>query len=125
MRQPAITPASAPTPPTGVELPRLYVPEEVAAVLGCSTWWVKERTRRRLIPFTRVGRAYRFSDEHLAEIIRMHEERPAVNPQRPGIAAAPARKPPARQRPDATVATVRLQARPPRRVAKPQYGTAA
>ncbi|QEV22424.1 DNA-binding protein [Streptomyces alboniger] len=106
-------------------MPRLHVPEEVAAVLGCSAWWVKDRARRRLIPFTRVGRAYRFSDEHLAEIIRMHEERPAVKPQRLGVAAAPTRKPPARQRSEAAVPTVRLQARPPRRMAKSQYGTAA
>ncbi|MFJ6811104.1 helix-turn-helix domain-containing protein [Streptomyces anulatus] len=111
--------------PAEVGLPRLYVPEEVAAVLGCSVWWVKDRARRRLIPFTRVGRAYRFSDEHLAEIIRMHEERPAVNAQRTGGAPAPTRKPPARHRPDVAVPTVRLQARPPRRMAKSQYGTAA
>ncbi|WP_257137279.1 helix-turn-helix domain-containing protein [Streptomyces sp. st115] len=125
MRQPAITPASEPTSPAEAGLPRLYVPEEVAAVLGCSAWWVKDRARRRLIPFTRVGRAYRFSDEHLAEIIRMHEERPAVNTQRPGVAAAPMRKPPTWHRPGAAVPTVRLQARPPRRMAKSQYGTAA
>ena len=66
MRQPAIPPASEPTPHTGSALPRLYLPEEVAAVLGCSAWWVKDRARRRLIPFTRVGRAYRFTGEHLA-----------------------------------------------------------
>ncbi|MFE4606736.1 helix-turn-helix domain-containing protein [Streptomyces niveus] len=125
MRQPAITPASATTSPAEADLPRLYVPEEVAAALGCSAWWVKDRARRRLIPFTRVGRAYRFSDEHLSEIIRMHEERPAVNVQRPGAAPAPTRKPTARHRPDPAVPTVRLQARPPRRMAKSQYGTAA
>ncbi|WP_223185537.1 helix-turn-helix domain-containing protein [Streptomyces sp. CBMA152] len=125
MRQPAITPAFAPTPHAESALPRLYVPEEVAAVLGCSAWWVKDRARRRLIPFTRVGRAYRFSDVHLAEIIRMHEERPAVNAQRTGGAPAPTRRAPARHRPDVAVPTVRLQARPPHRMAKSQYGAAA
>ncbi|MEU4999697.1 helix-turn-helix domain-containing protein [Streptomyces sp. NPDC021622] len=125
MRQPAITPAAAPTPHVEVGLPRLYAPEEVAAVLGCSAWWVKDRARRRLIPFTRVGRAYRFSDEHLAEIVRMHEERPARNPRRPGVVAASSPKPPARQRRETAVPTVRLKARPPRRMTKSQYGTAA
>ncbi|WP_252396315.1 helix-turn-helix domain-containing protein [Streptantibioticus parmotrematis] len=125
MRQPAITPASPPTPPTDAELPRLYVPEEVAAVLGCSTWWVKDRARRRLIPFTRVGRAYRFSDEHLAEIIRMHEERPAQTPQLPGVVLEPTRKPRGRQQPQTSAPTVRLKARPPRRMTKSQFGTAA
>ncbi|HWU09489.1 MAG TPA: helix-turn-helix domain-containing protein [Streptomyces sp.] len=105
-------------------MPRLYAPEEVAAVLGCSAWWVKDRARRRLIPFTRVGRAYRFSDDHLAEIIRMHEERPVQTPQRSGTPAPP-RKPRARQQPDTTVPTVRLKVRPPRRTTKPQYWTAA
>ncbi|GAA1357643.1 helix-turn-helix domain-containing protein [Streptomyces beijiangensis] len=105
--------------------PRLYRPEEIAAVLGCSVWWVKDRARRRSIPFTRVGRAYRFSDDHLAEIIGMHEERPTERSQYPGVAAAPAPKRPVRQRPEAAVPTVRLKSRPPRRLAKSQYGTAA
>ncbi|MGW5527945.1 helix-turn-helix domain-containing protein [Streptomyces xanthochromogenes] len=125
MRQPAISPVSVPTSHVGSALSRLYVPEEVASILGCSVWWVKDRARRRLIPFTRVGRAYRFSGEHLAEIVRMHEERPAVNARRLGVAAAPTRKPPTRHRPDAAVPTVRLKARPPRRMAKSQYRTAA
>ncbi|MFV0128620.1 DNA-binding protein [Streptomyces sp. HMX112] len=113
-------------PPRRLRAPtRLYLPEEVAAVLGCSAWWVKDRARRRLIPFTRVGRAYRFSDDHLAEIVRMHEERPAHNPQRPSGIAVPARKPATRQRTETALPTVRLKARPPRRLSKDQYGTAA
>lgn len=74
-----------------------YVPEQVAAALGRSAWWVKDRARRRLNPSTRVGRAYRFSDEHLAEIIPMHEERPAQRSQRPGVVPVPTRKPRGRQ----------------------------
>ncbi|MGW1744910.1 helix-turn-helix domain-containing protein [Streptomyces sp. NPDC002092] len=124
MRQPAIPPASEPTPHTGAALPRLYVPEEVAAVLGCSAWWVKDRARRRLIPFARVGRAYRFTGEHLAEIIRMHEARPALA-QQPS-ASVPARKSPAPQpSPSPAVATAQLRARPPRRARQGQFGTAA
>ncbi|MFB7634624.1 helix-turn-helix domain-containing protein [Streptomyces sp. NPDC056149] len=112
MPRPAIPPASAPTPHASA-VPRLYLPEDVAAVLGCSAWWVKDRARRRLIPFTRVGRAYRFTGEHLAEIIRMHEARPAASRQR--AATAPASKPPAPQpSPSAAVPTTRLRARPPR-----------
>ncbi|WP_431987806.1 helix-turn-helix domain-containing protein [Streptomyces parvulus] len=125
MRQAAIPPASTPLSPPDSALPRLYLPEEVAEVLGCSAWWVKDRARRRLIPFTRVGRAYRFSGEHLAEIVRMHEERPARNPQPHGAVSPPAPKPPARQRRETSERTVRLKARAPRRMAKSQYGTAA
>ncbi|WP_237408692.1 helix-turn-helix domain-containing protein [Streptomyces sp. M2CJ-2] len=124
MRQPAIPPASAPTPYSDAALPRLYVPEEVAAVLGCSAWWVKDRARRRLIPFTRVGRAYRFTGEHLAEIIRMHEARPASPQQHPATARAP--KPPTpHPSPPPAVPTARLRARSPRRARESQFGTAA
>ncbi|WP_422125644.1 helix-turn-helix domain-containing protein [Streptomyces caatingaensis] len=125
MNGPAIPPASTSAPHPDAALPRLYLPEEVAAVLGCSAWWVKDRARRRLIPFTRVGRAYRFSPDHLAEIVRMHEERPARNPQRPTGPAVPARKPAMRERAETAVPTVRLKARPPRRMTRSQFGTAA
>ncbi|MEC3995262.1 helix-turn-helix domain-containing protein [Actinacidiphila sp. DG2A-62] len=111
------SPAESPTP-------RLYRPEEVAAVLGCSAWWVKDRARRRLIPFTRVGRAYRFSADHLAEIIRMHETRPA-HPQQPTQLPGSA-KPTSPQRSSLPAATsVRLRARPPRRARRDQYEIAA
>ncbi|WP_435813138.1 helix-turn-helix domain-containing protein [Streptomyces tendae] len=107
-------------------LPRLYRPEEIAETLGCSTWWVKDRARRRLIPHTRVGRAYRFTAGHLAEIIRIHE---APAPQRAQRILPPANPPestmPSRATPQArpsTSSAPRLQARPPRRS---QYGTAA
>ncbi|WP_079086694.1 helix-turn-helix domain-containing protein [Streptomyces silvensis] len=124
MHQPAIPPASAPTPHADSAFPRLYVPEEVAAVLGCSAWWVKDRARRRLIPFTRVGRAYRFTGEHLAEIIRMHEARPAALQQH--RAAARASKPPTPQpSPPSAAPAARLRARPPRRARQGQFGTAA
>ncbi|MGA4840520.1 helix-turn-helix domain-containing protein [Streptomyces sp. G45] len=119
MRQPAISPAST-------HLPRLYLPEEVAEALGCSAWWVKDRARRRLIPYTRVGRAYRFTGEHLAEIIRMHEAHPAAPQQQ--VAAARAPKAPTSlpsASPAASAPTARLRARPPRRVRQGQFGTAA
>jgi excisionase family DNA binding protein len=125
LRQPAIPPAAAPAPHAEAAFPRLYLPEEVAAVLGCSAWWVKDRARRRLIPFTRLGRAYRFSDDHLAEIIRMHEERPARNPQRPSGMAAPAPQLPVRRKTEGPAPAPRLKARPPSRMLKSQYGTAA
>ncbi|MFF0683925.1 helix-turn-helix domain-containing protein [Streptomyces tendae] len=106
---------------------RLYRPEEIAETLGCSTWWVKDRARRRLIPHTRVGRAYRFSAEHLVAIIRMHEEPGMRIPVECTVSSAPPPQPnPAtprtgRQHPSALSARS-LRARPPRRS---QYGTAA
>lgn len=107
-------------------VPRLYRPEEIADVLGCSAWWVQDRARRRLIPFTRVGRAYRFTAEHLAEIIRLNEERPAQAPDKPGAAAqrpVPRRPVSAAAHPPAQVE--RLRARSPRRLRRDQFDTAA
>ncbi|MFH8706567.1 helix-turn-helix domain-containing protein [Streptomyces rubrogriseus] len=102
-------------------LPRLYRPEEIAEALGCSAWWVKDRARRGLIPHARVGRAYRFTAEHLAEIIRLHEERPTrsvgsavAGPEATTLHPVRAR---ASQSPRPTRATTPgpLHARPPRR----------
>lgn len=100
-------------------LPRLYRPEEIAEVLGCSAWWVKDRASRALIPFARVGRAYRFTAEHLAEIIRLHEVRPAhsadpVVPAARTLRAIPAGRP-----------AGRLRARPPRRSRQDDFDTTA
>ncbi|WSC82461.1 DNA-binding protein [Streptomyces virginiae] len=82
-----------------------------------SEWWVKEQARKRRIPFTKPGRAYRFTSEQFAEILQLFEGRPAstaaVQLIRSGTPAVrPATVPrPVRQ----TAAPLRLRARPPRR----------
>lgn len=55
---------------------RLLKPAEVARALGCSEWWVKEQARRRRIPFTMAGGAYRFTTEHVHDIVRIFEHQP-------------------------------------------------
>ncbi|WP_374203311.1 helix-turn-helix domain-containing protein [Streptomyces sp. ST2-7A] len=100
-------------------MPRLYRPEEIAEALGCSAWWVKDRARRSLIPHTRVGRAYRFTADHLAEIVRLHEETPArPAPSSPAVSRDESPQP--RRHP--TTPVNRLRARPPRRA---QYDATA
>ncbi|MCX5123542.1 helix-turn-helix domain-containing protein [Streptomyces sp. NBC_00347] len=119
------------TPHGDPTLPRLFGPEELARALGCSAWWVRDRARRRLIPFVYVGGAYRFTADHLAEIIRIHEERPAT--AAPSTEApAPPRKPASVQarsagRSGTSESRPRLVARPPRRLlnAQARYETAA
>ncbi|MFJ5305600.1 helix-turn-helix domain-containing protein [Streptomyces sp. NPDC088350] len=112
----------------GAPLPRLYHPEEIAEALGCSAWWVKDRARRGLIPHTRVGRAYRFTAAHLAEIVRLHEEGPKRSASSASASRAETSPPAARTRaarpPGPTTASRpgRLRARPPRRT---QYETVA
>lgn len=51
---------------------------EAAALLRVTASWLERRAAARVIPFTMVGGAYHFTDEHLAEIIRMHEHRPSA-----------------------------------------------
>ncbi|MFH8888692.1 DNA-binding protein [Streptomyces sp. NPDC017949] len=98
-------------------LPHLYHPADIAKALGMSEWWVKEQARRRRIPFTKPGRAYRFTDEQFAEILHLFETRPAASarvlPPRadPPVARASVGPRPVRL----ATAHVKLRARPPRR----------
>ncbi|GAB1693424.1 helix-turn-helix domain-containing protein [Krasilnikovia sp. M28-CT-15] len=89
-----------------------YRPAEVARLLRCSEWWIKEQARRRRIPFCWIGGSYLFTEEHIAAIVRLFEVRPTAE-QEPTIVAVPeSRRTPGSD--DAPVA--RLRARPPRRV---------
>ncbi|MEV6601361.1 helix-turn-helix domain-containing protein [Actinoplanes sp. NPDC051346] len=61
-------------------IPEFYLPAEVAKILRCSEWWVKEQARRGRIPFCWIGGGYRFLPEHLGEIAQMFERRAAESP---------------------------------------------
>lgn len=104
-----MTPASLSGRP--VPAPELYSPAEVARALGCSEWWVKEQARRRRIPFSWIGGSYKFTDEHLIEIIRTFEVRPVSGPPSTTSRA----REPRRRRVRPAPVTNQLQARPPRR----------
>jgi hypothetical protein len=94
------------------QTPVLHLPAEVARMLRCSEWWVKEQARKRRIPFSWIGGSYRFTDEHVAEIIRRFEK-PAID--RPAsVSAAPVPETVSEQQ--ATCAPViQLRARLPKR----------
>jgi helix-turn-helix protein len=51
-------------------------PEDVAATLGCSVWWVKKQCREQRFPCMKISGAYRFTHAHLEEIFRLLEQRP-------------------------------------------------
>ncbi|MFF4735043.1 helix-turn-helix domain-containing protein [Streptomyces sp. NPDC001262] len=109
---------------TDVTLPHLFRPAEIAKALGCSEWWVKEQARRRRIPFTRVGGAYRFTAEHFAEIVCAFEERPPEHhAPAPDVGAAASSR---QARPTRRTSTeVRLQAKRPRRAVRRDRALAA
>src|SRR3954468_4442129 len=97
-------PASAPA--------TFYRPAEVAAMLRCSEWWVKEQARNRRIPYCWIGGSFLFTQAHIAEILRRFEVRPGAGTGATA-ARASARAVAGDGHDDSTV--VRLRARPPRR----------
>jgi excisionase family DNA binding protein len=60
--------------------PILYTTEEAAEILRVKKSWLKRQAAARKIPFTMLGRSYRFTSVHLAAIVRMHEEIPVPSP---------------------------------------------
>jgi hypothetical protein len=80
-------------------------------MLRCSEWWVKEQARKRRIPYAWIGGSYLFTDEHVAEIVRLFEVRPA-DP----VAQIPDQRGTRHSRnEEAEASVVRLHARAPRR----------
>jgi len=68
-------------------LPAVYTADEAAAILKCTANWLKEQARKRKIPFTKIGGAYRWTPAHLQEIIRLGEHQPE-----PGFRPGPPRR---------------------------------
>jgi hypothetical protein len=83
-----------------------YRAAEVARILRCSEWWVKEQARQRRIPFCWIGGSYLFTDAHVAAIVRLFEVQP-VEDQAPASSTGRARR--------AETAGAGLVARVPRR----------
>jgi hypothetical protein len=94
----------------GTQRAAYYRPAEVARMLRCSEWWVKEQARRRRIPFCWIGGGYLFTDEHVAAIVRLFEVQPSA--AKPTTAAQPS--PPAAAD-GSTDGPLLLRARRPRR----------
>lgn len=92
----------------------LHLPEDLAAMLGRSKWWVCEQCRQGRFPFVKPGGGYRFTDRHVEEILAILEELPMA--QRHVGRARPA-EPRRASQPQASEAgsAVQLKARPPRR----------
>ena len=96
---------SAGSPEATWQLIRVYDADELAVILRCRPSWLKEKARRREIPFTLIGGSYRWTAEHLAEIVRLGE--------RPSDAAVPS--PRQNAIPTAGDGQPLLRAHPPRR----------
>jgi len=96
--------------------PEFYLPADIAKILKCSEWWVKEQARRGRIPFCWIGGGYRFTPGHLMEIARIFERR-STTPDAPpsGTTKRHSRRSPAQRQNTATNSPTPLSARiPPR-----------
>lgn len=51
----------------------MHTAEEAARLLKVRQSWLERQAAARKIPFSMLGGSYRFSDRHLAEIVRMNE----------------------------------------------------
>lgn len=99
-----------------------YRPDEVAKLLRCSEWWIKEQARRGRIPFSWIGGSYLFTSEHIADIVSLFERRP-LDPAT--VTGSRLQQPAARSRSTASQPEVRLRARTPRRTRSIQRQTDA
>jgi excisionase family DNA binding protein len=82
----------------------LYTKQEAAEILRVKVSWLERRAAARQIPFTMLGGVYRFTPDHLVEIVRLSErgaavESAATGPERRGRR----RREPSRQSPDGFV----------------------
>lgn len=91
-------------------LPRLYTPEEVAAALRVSPWWVRDQARKGRISASKVGGAWRFTADQYHQLVAASAT--------PVIAPTPARSSRSTAQPyyaDSTAPVVSLTPRTPRR----------
>lgn len=66
----------------------IHTVDEAAGILRVKRSWLERQAAARKIPFTMLGGSYRFTIDHLIQIVRMHENAPSAEPVR-NLPAAP------------------------------------
>ncbi len=64
---------------------RLLTIPEAAGELHVPEGWLRKKVSAREVPFTRLGKHVRFTDEHLAAIVTAGEQQPVVVPVSQGV----------------------------------------
>lgn len=75
--------------------PILISKHQLAELLGedFKVSWVEDKCRTRQIPHLLIGGRYAFTEQHVAEILRMHERRPETEQPAPAsVPMAPQRR---------------------------------
>lgn len=93
-------------------LPELHHPKKVAAALGVSAWWLKDQARKQRIGAVKVAGSWRFTDDHVAQLIAESEIQPKpeetettrsrARPHAPGAEQVLTARRPRRARPSTT-----------------------
>ena len=96
--------------PNGV--PVVHTVAEAASILRVKESWLERQASARKIPFTMLGGCYRFTADHLAEIVRLNEQVPP--PAADGESDRPHRKRRASQGETASVSPLRPRTARPR-----------
>ncbi|MEW2353068.1 hypothetical protein [Spirillospora sp. NPDC029432] len=79
---------------------KVYTKEEAAKILRVKVSWLERRAAARQIPFTMLSGSYRFTDAHLAEIVRINEQGMISPPATPINRRRQRARTDARKRPD-------------------------
>jgi excisionase family DNA binding protein len=91
--------------------PVMHTAEEAARLLKVKRSWLERQAAARKIPFSMLGGSYRFTDRHLAEIVRMNEVAPQPTARKPPRSARAAHNAPLDAEPMGTVAPLRPRPR--------------
>jgi hypothetical protein len=60
-------------------VPVVHTTAEAAVILRVKESWLERQAQLRKIPFTMLSGSYRFTDEHLNEIVRLNEKLPLAD----------------------------------------------
>jgi excisionase family DNA binding protein len=89
----------------------MHTAEEAARLLKVKQSWLERQAAARKIPFSMLGGSYRFSDRHLAEIVRMNEVAPLLTIRKPPRSKRTGHTAPRDTEPTGTVAPLRPRPR--------------
>lgn len=64
-------------------MPVVHTTAEAAVILRVKESWLERQAQLRKIPFTLLGGSYRFTAEHLNEIVRLNEKLPSADDTAP------------------------------------------
>ena len=75
-----------------LDVPTLLTSKEAAAILRVKASWLERQAASRKVPFSMLGGCYRFTTEHLAQIVEIFEATPRFSTAEAPVSASPRRR---------------------------------